>query len=47
MPATNGRFLALSLTDWLGVNYVKVRSGVTAAAVNQGGARVITLVLAA
>lgn len=40
------RFLALPLSDWLAIKFVKVRSGLGGAAVAQGGARVLTLALA-
>lgn len=40
------RLYPLSLNDWIGVNYLKVRSGTSASPVNQGGARVFTLMLA-
>jgi hypothetical protein len=46
VPTAGGRLLSLDLTDWLGVNYLKVRSGVAGAAVNQGAARLLGLVLA-
>ncbi|HWJ72606.1 MAG TPA: hypothetical protein VNX29_05495 [Kaistia sp.] len=44
--AIASRFIALSLSDWLGVRAIKVRSGSTSAAVNQGASRIITLVTA-
>lgn len=46
IPTTGGRFLPLDLVDWIGVNYVKIRSGTSAAPVNQGAERVIILVMA-
>ena len=39
-------FSALQLSDWLGVRGIKLRSGTSGAAVNQGADRIITLVLA-
>lgn len=39
------RFIPLSITDWGGVRYLKVRSGTTGTPVNQGGARTIQLTL--
>lgn len=45
IPASGGRFLALSLNDWLGLRRLKIRSGTSAAPVNQGGRRVITLII--
>lgn len=44
--AAVSRFLALPISDWLGVRGIKVRSGTGALAVNQGAARTITLVVA-
>jgi hypothetical protein len=35
----------LNIGDWVGCRYLKLRSGTAASAVNQGGDRVITLVL--
>ena len=46
IPTTGGRYLPLSLTDWLSVNFIKIRSGTSATPVNQGAARSIGLVLA-
>jgi len=39
------RVLALDPVDFLGAKYVKVRSGLNGAAVNQGGARTVTLLI--
>lgn len=44
--AAAARFLALPLSDWLGMRGVKVRSGTGASPVNQGAARTIILVVA-
>lgn len=44
--ATASRFLALPLSDWLGMRGLKVRSGTGASPVNQGAARTIILVVA-
>lgn len=46
IPTAATRFLALSLNDWTAVNYLIVRSGTSAAPVNQGADRTIGLVLA-
>jgi hypothetical protein len=46
IPTAATRFLSLNLSDWVGVNWLKVRSGTSASAVNQAAARSITLVLA-
>lgn len=46
IPTAASRFLSLSLSDWIGINFLKVRSGISGAAVNQGAARSIILVLA-
>lgn len=46
IPTAESRMLALSLVNWLTVNWIKVRSGTAAAAVNQGAARSVILVLA-
>ena len=35
----------LNIGDWIGVRYLKVRSGTSGTPVNQGGARVLTLVI--
>jgi hypothetical protein len=35
----------LNIGDWIGVRYMKVRSGTSGTPVNQGGARTITLVV--
>lgn len=37
------RFLALNVGDWVGIRYIKVRSGTSGTPVNQGAARSITL----
>jgi hypothetical protein len=39
------RILLFPPQDWFGVEWIKVRSGTSAAAVNQGADRVITLLL--
>jgi len=39
------RSIGVSLADFIGVRYLKVRSGTTGTPVNQGGQRVLTLVL--
>ena len=44
--AAASQYIALPPADWLGVRYVKVRSGTAAAAVNQGAERALTLVAA-
>lgn len=46
LPTSNGRFLALNLGDWIGLNWVKVRSGTSASPVNQTGGASIDLILA-
>jgi hypothetical protein len=46
IPTASTRFLALNLSDFVGVNFVKIRSGTSAAAVNQAASRSIGLVLA-
>lgn len=46
IPTSSTRFLALSLADWIGVNFVKVRSGTSGSPVNQGAARSVILVTA-
>lgn len=38
------RYIPLDPSIWIGINMIKVRSGTAAAAVNQGGARTLTLV---
>ena len=40
------RFISLTFANWVGIKYIKVRSGTSATPVNQGAARVITLVMA-
>ena len=35
----------LNIGDWVGARYIKLRSGTSGTPVNQGGARVITLVV--
>jgi hypothetical protein len=39
------RFFALNPADWVGLNYVKVRSGIKGTEVAQGAARALTLVV--
>lgn len=43
--ANTSRFYTLSPTAFSGVRFLKVRSGTSSAAVNQGGARTILLVI--
>jgi hypothetical protein len=38
-------YSALAIGDWVGFRYIKIRSGTAGTPVNQGGARVITLVV--
>ena len=38
-------YSSLDIGDWIGFRYIKIRSGTAASAVNQGGARVLTLVV--
>ncbi len=45
--AVAGRLILLPLPDWLGVKFVKIRSGTNAAAVNQAAARTITIMTVA
>lgn len=42
---SSSRFLALNVADWLGVRWLKIRSGTSAAPTNQGADRSIKLVL--
>lgn len=42
--STGDRYVHLNPDDWLGVNFVKCRSGTAAAAVNQTTAETLTLV---
>lgn len=44
--AVAGRFIPLSLNDWLGVDFLQIRSGTSAAGVNQTARRDITVILA-
>lgn len=44
VTASTSRWIALDPADFVGIAYLKVRSGTAGAAVNQGGDRVITLV---
>lgn len=39
------RSILVPVIDWLGVRFLKVRSGTTGSAVNQGGARILTLLV--
>ena len=39
------RYMMQNIGDWIGVRYLKIRSGTSAAPVNQGASRVITLVV--
>lgn len=43
VSASTSRFIRLNPTEWLGVQYLKVRSGTAAVAVNQTAARSIVL----
>lgn len=43
VQAAASRFVPVKATTWAGVMFVKVRSGTSGAAVNQGGARTIKL----
>jgi len=38
-------YSALAIGNWIGFRYLKIRSGTTGTPVNQGGARVLTLVM--
>lgn len=40
------REIAVPIADWIGIRYIKVRSGTTGSAVNQAAARTIQLVMA-
>lgn len=44
VTAAASRFIRLSPSDWLGVRYLKVRSGTAAVPVSQAAARAISLV---
>jgi hypothetical protein len=46
IPTGGVRFLALNLADFIGVNFVKIRSGTSGTPVIQGATRSIGLVLA-
>lgn len=46
IPTSASRFFALSLSDWLGIRSLKIRSGTSGSPVSQGGARSVILVLA-
>ena len=39
------RYMMLNIGDWIGVRFLKIRSGTAGTPVNQGGARTITLVV--
>lgn len=39
------RYMHQNIADWVGVRYLKIRSGTAGTPVNQGGDRVITLVV--
>jgi hypothetical protein len=39
------RYLAQAIGDWVGVRFLRIRSGTAGTPVNQGGARTITLVV--
>ena len=39
------RYMMQNIGDWVGIRYLKIRSGTSGSPVNQGGARVITLVV--
>lgn len=45
-PTAATRYYAFSLNDWLGINFLKVRSGTSASPVNQTADRVIRLLIA-
>jgi hypothetical protein len=45
VTAAASRWIALDPSDFAGIAYLKVRSGTAAAAVNQGGDRVVTFVI--
>lgn len=38
------RYIPLDPNVWIGINHIKIRSGTAASAVNQGAARVLTMV---
>lgn len=40
------RFISLTFANWVGIKYVKIRSGTAATPVNQGALRTLTLVMA-
>lgn len=40
------KFISLTFANWVGIKYVKIRSGTSASPVNQGSARSLSLVLA-
>lgn len=44
VTAAASEHLFLSPLEWIGINWIKVRSGTSGAAVNQGGARTIQIV---
>jgi acyl-coenzyme A synthetase/AMP-(fatty) acid ligase len=47
ISASEARWIALNPNDFLGVVGIKVRSGINGTTVNQGGARVVTLIIRA
>jgi hypothetical protein len=46
VTAAASEYLFLSPLEWVGIAFLKVRSGTSGSPVNQGGARTITLVMA-
>lgn len=44
VTAAAGRFIFTVPADWVGIRFVKVRSGTAAAAINQGAARTLQLI---
>lgn len=43
VQAASGRAVVLPLADWLGITHLKIRSGTSAAPVNQTGGAVVTV----
>lgn len=41
--AAAGRSIVLPMSDWIGIERIKIRSGTTAAAVNQAAARTLVI----
>lgn len=46
IPTAATRFLSLTFANWVGIKFVKIRSGTSGSPVNQGAARSLQLVLA-